>query len=154
FDDNGHGTHTAGTLAGVGNNGVGVVGVNWNAKILACKFLNSSGSGTDAAAAACLNYAVGLKTQHGINIRVTSNSWGGYRNGGDPSILQNAFAAAGAAGIISFAAAGNGNAQGVGLNIDVNGNQFDPASLSLVVPSLVAVAASDSNDNRASFSNY
>jgi subtilisin family serine protease len=154
LDDNGHGTHTAGTLAAVGNNGVGVVGVNWNAKILACKFLDASGSGTDAAAAACLNYAVVLKTQHGINIRVTSNSWGGYRNGGNPSVLQTAFAAAGQAGIISFAAAGNGNAQGVGLNIDLNGNQFDPASLSLVVPSLIAVAASDSNDNRASFSNY
>ncbi|HKW01023.1 MAG TPA: S8 family serine peptidase [Vicinamibacterales bacterium] len=154
LDDNGHGTHTAGTIAAVGNNSLGVVGVNWNAKILACKFLNASGNGSDSAAAACLNYAVLLKTQKSINIRVTSNSWGGYRNGGNPSVLQNAFTAAGAAGILSVAAAGNGNAQSVGLNIDLNGNQFDPASLSLVVPSVIAVAASDSNDNRASFSNY
>ena len=43
FDDQGHGTHTSGTLAGVGNNREGVVGVNWNAKVLACKFLNVDG---------------------------------------------------------------------------------------------------------------
>ena len=47
LDDNGHGTHTAGTLAAVGNNGKGVVGVNWNAKIIACKFLDQDGSGND-----------------------------------------------------------------------------------------------------------
>ena len=45
MDDQGHGTHTAGTIAAVGNNGLGVVGVNWNAKILACKFLDADGIG-------------------------------------------------------------------------------------------------------------
>ena len=130
IDDNGHGTHTAGTLAAVGNNALGVVGVNWNAKVLPCKFLNAGGSGSDAGAAECLNYAVTLKTLHGVNIRVTNNSWGGDRLGGDFSVLLNAFAAAGNAGIISFVAAGNGDANGVGLNIDIPGNEFDPASLS------------------------
>jgi subtilisin family serine protease len=148
-DDNGHGSHTAGTIAAAGNNGLGVVGVNWNAKILPCKFLNAGGSGSDAGAAECLNYAVTLKTLHGVNIRVTNNSWGGARNGGDFSVLLNAFAAAGNAGIISFVAAGNG-----GLNIDIPGNEFDPASLSRVEPSIVAVAASDGADGRASFSNF
>ena len=111
IDDNGHGTHTAGTIAAVGNNALGVVGVNWNAKILPCKFLNAGGSGSDAGAAECLNYAITLKTQHGVNIRVTNNSWGGDRNGGDFSVLLNAFAAAGNAGIISFVAAGNAGRQ-------------------------------------------
>ena len=46
-DDNGHGTHTAGTMVAVGNNGVGVAGVNWNAKLVACKFLSAAGSGSD-----------------------------------------------------------------------------------------------------------
>ena len=38
MDDHGHGTHTSGTIAAVGNNATGVTGVNWNARILACKF--------------------------------------------------------------------------------------------------------------------
>ena len=41
MDDHGHGTHTAGTVAAAGNNGIGVVGVAWGHEILACKFLNS-----------------------------------------------------------------------------------------------------------------
>ena len=50
MDDQGHGTHTAGTAAGAGNNGIGVTGVVWNAKILSCKFLDWTGYGTDAGA--------------------------------------------------------------------------------------------------------
>jgi subtilisin family serine protease len=64
MDDHGHGTHTAGTIAAVGNNNLGVAGVNWNAKILACKFANAAGTGSDAGAIECLNYIVALK-QHG-----------------------------------------------------------------------------------------
>ena len=48
MDDHSHGTHTAGTIGAVGNNGVGVAGVNWNVRILACKAFNASGSGTDS----------------------------------------------------------------------------------------------------------
>ena len=81
MDDRGHGTHTAGTIAGVGDNTIGIVGVNWNAKVLACKFLDATGSGTDAGAVECFNYVVGL-AQRGVNIRVTSNSWGSPRQGG------------------------------------------------------------------------
>ena len=47
-DDAGHGTHTAGTIAAVGNNGTGVVGVNWTARVLACKFMNAQGTGPDS----------------------------------------------------------------------------------------------------------
>ncbi len=61
IDDHGHGTHTSGTIAAVGNNATGVIGVNWNARILACKFLDGSGNGTDAGAIECFNYIVALK---------------------------------------------------------------------------------------------
>jgi len=51
FDDNGHGSHCSGTIAGVGNNNVGVAGVNWHAKIVGIKFLSGSGSGSTARSA-------------------------------------------------------------------------------------------------------
>ncbi len=71
FDDHRHGTHVSGTIGAAGNNGVGVVGVNWNVKIMALKFLNSAGSGTTADAIAATLYAA----DHGAD--VSSNSWGG-----------------------------------------------------------------------------
>ena len=150
-DDHGHGTHTAGTIAGIGNNGLGVVGVTWNARILACKFLGASGSGSDFAASECFNYITALK-QRGQNIRVSSNSWGGYR-GVPPGVplppsaaaLKAAIDTAGANGILSSFAAGNDNNNN-------DATPFDPAAFSS--PSIIAVAASDSSDNRAGFSNY
>ena len=56
MDDNGHGTHVAGTIGAVGNNGVGVAGVNWNVRIMALKFLDACGSGSTSAAIECLEY--------------------------------------------------------------------------------------------------
>ena len=56
MDDLGHGTHVAGIVGAVGNNGLGVTGVAWNVKLMALKFLNSSGEGTDANAIECINY--------------------------------------------------------------------------------------------------
>ncbi|MGH7815807.1 MAG: S8 family serine peptidase, partial [Candidatus Binatia bacterium] len=79
MDDNNHGTHVAGTIGAVGNNGIGVVGVNWNVKILACKFFDASGSATTEDAIACLEY-VKIMKDRGVNIVATSNSWGGGEN--------------------------------------------------------------------------
>src|SRR5688572_31170114 len=143
MDDHGHGTHTAGTFAAAGNNGVGVTGVTWNAKILACKFLKADGRGLDSGAVACFNYIAALK-QRGVNVRVTSNSWGDVRSG-PASVLKNAIDAVGALGIVNVFAAGND-----GTNNDIV--PFDPASMSS--SSIVSVAASDGSDNRAGFSNY
>ena len=108
MDDHGHGTHTAGTIGARGNNGIGVVGVNWNVKILPCKFIGSNGIGMDSDAIECFNYVVALK-KAGVNIRVTSNSWGSKRNSSDPfpQALKSAIDAAGAAGIVNVFAAGN-----------------------------------------------
>ena len=145
MDDEGHGTHTAGTIAAVGNNGIGVAGVSWNAKILACKFIGSDGSGTDAGALECFQYITALRNR-GENIRVSSNSWGQDRVSDPPSaVLQTAIDDAGEAGILTIFGAGND-----GTNNDVA--PFDPASYSS--PSIVAVASSDMDDHRSSFSNY
>ena len=143
-DDHGHGTHTSGTFGAVSDNGIGVAGVSPNVRILACKFISSRNTGSDADAIECFNYVVGL-TQRGVNIRVTSNSWGGERDAFFPTALKNAIDAAGNAGIVNVFAAGN-----AGKNIDVTA--FDPASFTS--PSIVSVAASDSGDNRAGWSNY
>jgi hypothetical protein len=144
MDDNGHGTHTAGTIGARGNNGAGIVGVAWHTSIVACKFLDAQGNGTDADAVECFDYVLALK-QRGINVRVTNNSWGAPREGEPPAVLKNAIDAAGAAGIVNVFSAGN-----AGTNNDTN--PLDPASLDS--PSIVVVAASDESDGRASFSNY
>jgi subtilisin family serine protease len=144
MDDHGHGTHTAGTIAATGDNAAGVVGVAWGTRVLACKFLGSTGSGTDAGAIECFNYLVALK-QRGINIRVSNNSWGGLREGSEAEVLKAAIDEAGAAGILNVFAAGN-----AGANNDQT--PFDPAGFDS--PSIITVAASNSSDNRASFSNY
>ncbi|MCA9134161.1 MAG: S8 family serine peptidase, partial [Planctomycetales bacterium] len=72
LDDHGHGTHTAGTTSAVGNNGLGVTGVNWNAKIMALKFLGSNNSGPISGAIEALNYMVTMKTIYDINIVVSN----------------------------------------------------------------------------------
>ena len=137
MDDNGHGTHCAGTIGAVGNNAVGVVGVNWNVRLMALKFLDSSGSGSTADAVAALDYAI----DHGAH--VTSNSWGG---GGYSAAMKNMIDAAGAAGQLFVAAAGND----YGVNNDTSPHY--PSSYSSA--NIIAVASSDHNDNMSSFSNY
>jgi len=140
MDDVDHGTHCAGTIGAVGNNGIGVAGVNWNVKIVALKFLGLDG-GTDAGAIECYQYAIALK-QSGVNLRVISNSWGGYGNG---QALRDIIASAEAAGIISICAAGNDT-----MNTDILPHY--PSSYD--VPSLLSIAASDENDQPAVFTNY
>ena len=98
-----HGTHVAGTIGGIGGNGVGVAGVNWSVKMASGKFLGPTGSGYTSGAVSALNYFTALK-RSGINIVATSNSWGG---GGYDSAMQNAIDAAGDQGMLFVAAAGN-----------------------------------------------
>ena len=135
-DDNNHGTHTSGTIGAVGNNSVGVAGVDWNARIMALKFLNSAGSGTDADAISALLYAA----DHGA--RVASNSWGGAPY--DPA-LQNAIEYGASKGMLAVFAAGNDS-----VNMDVSPEY--PAAYDS--DAIVSVAATDANDGMAFFSNY
>jgi len=136
FDDNGHGTHVSGTIGAMGNDGVGVTGINWSVSIMALKFLNAGGSGYESNAISALNYSVA----HGATI--SNNSWGGASY--DPSMLA-AIQNAQAHGDIFVAAAGNN-----GRNLDTAPSY--PASYNLA--NMVVVAATDRNDRLASFSNY
>ncbi len=104
MDDHSHGTHVAGTIGAAGNNNLGVVGVNWNVKLIGAKFLDASGWGEDADAIECLNYLLELKTTYGQNIVALNASFGG---GDYDPVMESAINALGAAGIIFCAAAGN-----------------------------------------------
>jgi subtilisin family serine protease len=144
-DDHSHGTHTTGTIGAVGNNDKGVVGVNWNVKLMALKTHAGDGNSTAAAVIAAFNYVTMMKNR-GINIRVTSNSWGGAPEAANyDQALKDAIDAAGNAGVLNVFAAGND-----GTNIDSAPSY--PASYNS--PSILAVASSTSTDARSSFSNW
>lgn len=136
MDDNGHGTHVAGTIGAVGNNGIGISGVNWNTQLMALKFLDGNGSGYLSSAVKAINYAV----QNGA--KVINLSFGG---GGYDAAMALAISNAKAKGVIVVAAAGNSSS-----NNDYKA--VYPASYS--GNNLIAVAATDRNDKLASFSNY
>jgi subtilisin family serine protease len=137
-DGNGHGTFTAGEIGAVGNNAVGVAGVNWNTQIMTAQFLNSSGSGTDTAAAQAIDYAV----NHGA--KVINASWGAA---GWDSTIGNAINYANQHGVIIVAAAGNSS-------MNITTSPFSPASYSQTYPNVIAVAATDSNGALASWSDF
>ncbi len=144
-DQNGHGTHTAGTIGAVGNNGVGVTGVNWNVKLMTIKIYSASGTdSTSAMLVNAYNY-VRLMKNRGVNIRVTNNSYADCPEAcGYDQATKDALEALGEAGVLNVFAAGNN-----GRNIDAQ--PLYPASYNL--PSILAVASSTSTDTRSSFSN-
>ena len=131
IDDNAHGTHCAGIIAAAGDNGLDITGICWNAKIMALKFLNPLGYGNIEDAVAALYYAV----ENGAD--VTSNSWSG---GGYSETMEEVINYAHAQGVITVAAAGND-----GIDSPVYPAFYEHA---------IAVAATDSNNQKAYFSNY
>lgn len=135
-DDQGHGTHCAGIIGGVGNNGIGVAGVNWEVSMMPIKFLNSEGHGTLQAAVDAIRYGIKMK------IPVLSNSWGG-RTGGDA--LLNVIQEAKDAGITFIAAAGNNHA---------DNSQSPTYPASYPVDNIISVAATDNQDHLGNFSNF
>jgi thermitase len=139
MDEENHGTHCAGTIAGVGNNGIGVVGVAWKAQIMALRFLGPDGSGATSDAVKCIDWAV----DNGAHI--ISNSWGGPDN--SPALAQ-AVARAESRGVLFIAAAGNTG--GTGNNNDSRPSY--PSSLSQA--NVISVGAIDENNARGSFSHY
>ncbi|MFM8733710.1 MAG: S8 family serine peptidase [Pirellulales bacterium] len=153
-----HGTHVAGTIAGVGGNGIGVAGVSWNTTLISTKFLGPSG-GTTANAVKALDYLTDLKLRHGIDIVASNNSWGG---GGYSSALHTAIIRGANAGILFVAAAGNGGTDGVGDNNDSVANypsnyttlQGTTSIAAASYESVIAVAALTSAGTLASYSNY
>ena len=145
MDDAGHGTHVAGTIGAIGNNSVGVTGINWTTRIMAMKFLDQTGSGSIGDAVNAIEFAIQTKNvfaaSRGADVRVLSNSWGGP--GADA--LLNEVTRTRDANILFVAAAGNS-----ATNNDAAA--FFPASYT--VDNIIAVAATDSTDKLASFSNY
>lgn len=142
MDDNDHGSHVSGTIGAAGGNGVGVVGVNWSTRIAGCKFLNANGRGNTSDAITCLDYAIDMKANHGVDFRMTSNSWGG----GLPSqAMYDAIAASGAADMLFVAAAGNSA-------VDTDTLPHFPSSYALA--NILSVASTTDTDDLSSFSNY
>lgn len=137
YDEDDHGTHTAGTVAAVAENGEGVVGVAWNVKIMALKFLGPDGGYTDDAIEAFMYAAA-----NGANL--TTNSWG--YSGPPEQAMQDAIEAC---GLLSIFAAGN-----AGQDNDATYPGYSHYPSSLPCENIISVAASDWNDQLASFSCY
>jgi thermitase len=130
-DDNGHGTHVAGTIGALTNNGAGVAGTNWNVSMMAVKVLNASGSGSYAAV------ANGIKWAADNGAQVINLSLGGSLNS---KTLQRAVNYAWNKGVVLACAAGNNG----------NGGKSYPAAYT----NCIAVAATNQSDAKASFSNF
>src|SRR5712691_7505648 len=134
LDDNDHGSHVSGTIGAVGNNGIGVVGVNWTASIMGSKFLDAIEFVVQAKAA--------FAATSGANVRVLSNSWGG---GAFSQALLDEINRANANDMLFVAAAGN----------DHSNNDVVPHYPSgFNAPNVVAVAATDNTDALPGFSNF
>ena len=131
----GHGTHVAGTVGAVGNNGIGTVGVNWNSSLMALKIGTDLGGPTNAGAIAAINYAVAMGavvSNHSYTVNPTA-------------ALQTAIFNAQANGHIVVVAAGN----------SASNNDFSPVyPASYSQDNVVTVAATDQSDALATFSNY
>jgi len=136
MDDQGHGTHVAGIVGMDGSNGKGGTGVAWRVQLMALKFLDEEGRGSDADAIEAIEYALA----NGAD--VINASWGG---GGFNATLEAAIREAGEAGVLFVAAAGNESA-------DNDQTPNYPASYGL--PNIVSVAATDRRDALGSFSNF
>lgn len=148
LDENGHGTHTGGTIGAAGNNALGVVGVNWTVKIMAIKIYDSDGFGTTSAMLINAYNYIRMMKNRGINIRVTNNSYSGCDEAcGFDQATKDALDALGDAGVLNVFAAGNN-----GWNNDTAVAPAFPAAYAS--PSVVSVASSTSTDARSSFSNW
>jgi len=141
MDDNGHGTHCAGIIGAEGDNGEGITGINQKIKIMPLKFLGRGGFGSTNDAIEAINYAIDRK-KNGVNVRIISASWGSTAKS---QALEDTIRAAGDAGILFVAAAGND-----GSNNDSRPHY--PSNYDL--PNVISVAALDRSDNLASFSNF
>ncbi len=135
-DPAGHGTHVSGTIAGVGDNGIGVTGINWRCKLMALRFISARGSGSTLSAIEAIRYGV----DNGA--KILSNSWGG---GGYSQSLETAIAEARDQGVLFVASAGNSG-------MDNDSRPHYPSGYD--VANVIAVAATNDDDSMASFSNF
>lgn len=164
MDDHGHGTHVAGTIGAVGNNNIGVVGVNWNVRLLGVKVLNHNGMGFDMTIIDGIDYIIAQKLR-GVNVKVANLSLGGWRDAYADQTTSPYYIALKAAvdsGIFVAVAAGNeyqniDNPGGPGSDPssptkDYRGKKPYPASFS--INGMLTVSALSSDNNMAQYSNY
>jgi subtilisin family serine protease len=136
-DGFGHGTHVAGTVAAVGNNGTGVIGMAWGAQVMNVRALDANGNGYDSDLARAITYAV----NNGAD--VLNNSWGGFSFNlatGSSSAVRDAIQTAVSLGVVVIASAGNDGGSVA---------YVEPAGY----PEAIAVGATDAFDQHAGFSN-
>jgi len=139
-DQNGHGTHVAGTIGASGNNSKGIAGVAWRVQIMSLKFIDGTGKGSTSDAITCINYAIAKKASI-INASYGNEQGQAYYNEAEYAAID----AARRAGIIFVAAAGNDTT-----NVDVDKSY--PTGYPL--DNIVSVGSSSSLDDPSTFSNY
>jgi subtilisin family serine protease len=155
IDDYGHGTVVSGIIGAVGNNSLGVTGVNWTTSLISCRFLNSVGQGTISAATDCLQFMEGVKGAFGgkggqADVRVLNNSWACSYCSSPLQPLLNEVNNAYTADMLFVAAAGNW-----GYNNDsvyVFPGDFDQPAQG--AKNVIAVAATDNQDSLPSWSDF
>ncbi len=145
MDDNGHGTHCSGIMAASVQNGIGMAGTAAaeQVKIMGLKILDAEGSGYGMEAVGAYNYIYQAQ-QNGVNVVAVNNSWGGSPEE-ESHILATLIDLVGANGAVSICAAGNESA-------DNDVTESMPANIDS--PYIISVAASNENDELATFSNY
>lgn len=142
----GHGTHVAGILGAVGDNGVGVAGVAWQTAILPVRWLESASWGEPSALVRALRWIVKAK-EEGVDIRVVNDSPVFAESSPPPEELKEELKDLDAKGILFVTAAGN------------SGENDDEASSGRYVcryhlPNELCVTASDAHDGLPGWANY
>lgn len=140
MDGHSHGTHVAGTIGAVGNNGKGVVGVNWEVSMASVQIFDAKGMSTSDGILRGMDWFY----QKRSTIKLINHSWGGS---GYSDILHQAFRSLDRAGVINVIAAGNNGKQ-----LGSNGFEIYPAMFEL--DNSIVVAAHDIKGQRAGFSNF
>lgn len=141
WDSGHHGTHVSGTIAAISNNQAGITGLNDHVKIMALKVSNNGDTISTSSVIAAVQYATLMKNR-GVNVVAINASYGG---GGFSTTERDAIQAAGDAGIILCAAAGNETS---------NNDSVSTYPASYRLPNMIVVAATDQKDALASYSNY
>jgi thermitase len=138
-DENGHGTHVAGTIAAQRGNGIGVAGVADGSRLMALRVLNAQGTGSVAGVILAYAYAAQAGAQV-VNLSL----------GSSVSSRAESDAIAAFPGMLFVAASGNGGDDDIG-----DDNDLDPEyPCAYLLPNVVCVGATDNHDRLATFSNY
>lgn len=145
MDDNGHGTHVAGTIGARGNNTTGVAGMGWNASLMSLKVI---GNGSNADVARAIDYA----TDNGA--KITNNSYGyAGTNVSGSQVMSDAIQRAQNSGVLYIVAAGNSRTGIPASDLDGNFNAW-PAEYSKVHDNVITVSAIDDDGSFASYSHW